>query len=64
MVRDHFFHAVMIASGSCPWKCKESTGAGRRRQGKSPTAQASGSFDGPWVTSDLEGIVVKMQIKI
>lgn len=40
------------------------TGVGRRLPGKSWTAEASGSFDGFWVTSDLQDIIIKMHIKI
>lgn len=57
-----FFHAVMTASGSCPWKCR----AHRRRRkatGRHRPAEASGSCEGFGVTSDLQG-VIKMQIRV
>lgn len=54
----------MIASGSCPWKCKGSTGSGRLLLGRTLAAEASGSFDEFGVISDQKGTVIKMQIKI
>ena len=47
----------MIAFGCYPWKCEESTGTGRQLLGKSQTAEAAGSFDRFWVTSDLTGTI-------
>lgn len=52
----------MIASGCYPWKCEESAGIGKQLPGKSRTAEAAGSFDRFWVTSDLMG-AIRMQMQ-